>query len=452
MLVFDTETTTDATQRLLFGSYRFIDRANCLEEGLFYPEDLRPQELALLSEYVERHWADTVKKTSLKLLTLREFRKKFYGAAYKARCLVVGFNLPFDLSRLGFDVAAARHEFGGGFSLGVWSYTDRAGIEHSDPHRPRITIKHLDSKRALTSFTGRMGADAADLIPENSTNGKPQKGYRFRGHFLDLRTLAFALTDRGHSLKSACEAFGVERGKIATNGHGRISEKYIDYNRRDVEATVALAGKLLTEYDLHPISLQETKAFSPASIGASPDKFHLIAPFESDSAKWLKMRWIDQYSGDLFRIITQPNQNNRQTAWVKTYGDVTAEYEFHPESKCADEYGNPSDRQTVGLLSRRHIRIAEIVPIGKEANRLEEVDAGVVHSADSVYTVYHDPSRDRWTRDILPKLQKIPLSVLIRETGLSRRMLIKARKGHARPHPRNQELITDALRRLGFRV
>ena len=267
MLVFDTETTTDATQRLLFGSYRFIDRGRCAEEGLFYPEDLNPQEFGTLQEYVQSHKADTTKRTALKILTLREFRKLFYSVAYKARSLLVGFNLPFDLSRLGFDVSAARNEFGGGFSLGLWSYVDRTGTEQSDPHRPRITIKHLDSKRALISFTGRKGADTSDLIPEDSTSGKPQKGYRFRGHFLDLRTLTFALTDRGHSLKSACEAFGVERGKIETSGHGKITEEYIDYNRRDVEATVALAGKLLTEYDLHPISLQETKAFSPASIG-----------------------------------------------------------------------------------------------------------------------------------------------------------------------------------------
>src|SRR6185312_14477078 len=81
------------------------------------------------------------------------------------------------------------------------------------------------------------------------------------------KTLAFALTDRGHSLKSACEAFGVEDGKMEVSGHGKITEEYIHYNRRDVAASSQLAEKLLQEYDLHPISLPETKAFSPASIG-----------------------------------------------------------------------------------------------------------------------------------------------------------------------------------------
>ena len=51
-------------------------------------------------------------------------------------------------------------------------------------------------------------------------------GYKFRGHFLDLRTLAFALTDEGYTLESACDAFGVEHGKQSRrapwHNHGRI--------------------------------------------------------------------------------------------------------------------------------------------------------------------------------------------------------------------------------------
>jgi hypothetical protein len=51
--------------------------------------------------------------------------------------------------------------------------------------------------------------------------------------------------------------------------HGIISNKYIRYNRDDVLATSELAIKLLEEYRKHPINLQPTKAYSPASIGKS---------------------------------------------------------------------------------------------------------------------------------------------------------------------------------------
>ena len=74
-------------------------------------------------------------------------------------------------------------------------------------------------------------------------------------------------TARGYSLEQACEAFGVEHGKQRVTRHGIVTPKYIDYNRRDVLATWELAEKLLEEYDKHPIDLQVTKAYSPASIG-----------------------------------------------------------------------------------------------------------------------------------------------------------------------------------------
>jgi hypothetical protein len=40
MFVFDTETRTDRTQRLTFGSYRFIIGRQLAQESLFYGDDL----------------------------------------------------------------------------------------------------------------------------------------------------------------------------------------------------------------------------------------------------------------------------------------------------------------------------------------------------------------------------------------------------------------------------
>jgi hypothetical protein len=91
--------------------------------------------------------------------------------------------------------------------------------------------------------------------------------HRFQGHFLDLRTLAFALTNTGYTLARACEDFDVEHPKQEAELHGVIDPDYITYNRTDVRATAELFTKLITEYHRHPITLQPTKAFSPASIG-----------------------------------------------------------------------------------------------------------------------------------------------------------------------------------------
>src|ERR1700679_3449498 len=105
MFVFDTETTIDATQRLMFGNYRRIVAGRCVEEGLFYADDLPEQDRRVLEAYVSTHHADTANraKRPLHLITRAEFLKKLYRASYKSRCLLVGFNLPFDLSRVAFD-------------------------------------------------------------------------------------------------------------------------------------------------------------------------------------------------------------------------------------------------------------------------------------------------------------------------------------------------------------
>jgi hypothetical protein len=272
MLVVDTETRTDTTQRLTFGGYRFIEDGRCLEEGLFYGDDLPRAERAVLQRYVATHPAETAPDgvAALQLLTRRAFLEKFYQAGYKARALLVAFNWPFDLSRLADGATDARHRFAGGFSFRLWAYADKGTKrERENKYRPRVAVKHIDSKRALIGFTGRREPDAVDLIPDDAEVGETDSRFKFRGHFLDLRTLSFALTDRGHSLKSACKAFGVEHPKQPVATHGRVTPEYIDYNRRDVLATWELADKLLEEYDRHPIALQPTKAFSPASIGKS---------------------------------------------------------------------------------------------------------------------------------------------------------------------------------------
>jgi hypothetical protein len=974
MFVFDTETRIDQTQRLTFGNYRFIVSGRCLEEGLLYADDLPNEERHVLNTYVATHSADTVSEgpSKLRLLSVKEFVDRVYRAAYKGRCLLVGFNLPFDLSRVAFNVTEARGRFAGGFALELWSYKDGSGQERHNPQRPRIAIKHIDSKRALKGFTGSHNPDRVDMIPEGSATGEPEPGFKFRGHLLDPRTLAFALTDRGYSLEAACAAFGVTHGKERAARHGEITEPYIDYNRSDVLATSELAVKLLDEYTKHPIMLQPTKAYSSASIGkaylrgmeiipilgrqpdfpkaylgyaqsaffggrtgahirkisvpvvyvdflsmyptvnslmnlwqfviareiriiehcrdevyaflrkvsarelfnpetwshlagfvrivpdgdilpsrskysvesndwqvavnylhsenddpanglwfslpdvvasvlltrripnivdafrieprgtlpglkpirlrgtievdprnrdffkvaieerkrltkrkdiseserhrldkalkvlanatsygiyaemnrqesdeevnavchgidskgfncrvahpdvpgeycfpplaslitggarlmlallehsvtslgstyamedtdsmaivatergglipcpggphkmkdgrnavkalswkqvdqfskqfaslspydrdaisgsilkieecnyepgtrkrrqlycfaisakryvlflksrkgtpellrknlthvedkwsehglghllnptdpesddrewiaqiwldmisrldektapklrfgnlpavgrisitspavmrplealnngkkyaaqikpfnflltchvkafghptgADPEQFHLIAPYQPDPKQWLKMPWIDQYAGNRYLITTDGQHGSRKAARVKTYDEVAREYEFHPESKCADADGNACEKQTVGLLQRRHVFIDLIKYIGKESNNLEDVDAGLIHSEQSVYTEYPDPRRDKWQMKILPALRTVPLAILTAQTGMSRRALLDLRAGRSRPHAKNLEVLHAVLKTL----
>jgi hypothetical protein len=184
-------------------------------------------------------------------------------------------------------------------------------------------------------------------------------------------------------------------------------------------------------------------------LGTNPERFHLIAPYESNPAQWTRMKWIDQYSGDRYQIVATGEHGTRQAARVKTHGDVLREYEWHPEAKCADTHGQPCGRQTMGLLQRRHVRINQIRYIGKESNSLEEVESGLVHAASDDYTDYPDPRRGEWNR-LQDALQSISLSTFERLAGKSRRLLIDARRRRRQPRAKTRQLLESVARQLGL--
>ncbi len=128
MFVFDAECKINTAQTLTFGSYRYFEHNVCLEEGLFFGDDLSLTDRAKLEAYVKTHAAATDLRRGvrqLRLLSRRDFLEKLYDAGFDARGLIVGFNLPFDLSRLAVDFGNAKDKrFAGGFSLALWDWAD----------------------------------------------------------------------------------------------------------------------------------------------------------------------------------------------------------------------------------------------------------------------------------------------------------------------------------------
>jgi hypothetical protein len=129
---------------------------------------------------------------------------------------------------------------------------------------------------------------------------------------------------------------------------------------------------------------------------------------------------------------------------VKTYRDVLAEYRVHPEAKSLSSDGRPCDRRTVGLLRRRPVTAAYVTHVGKESNRLEEVEAGLVHDPDEVYTEYHDPAHDPWHTLVVPILKQMPRALLQERTGLDRSTITRLRNGHTTPRPEHHDALTRA--------
>ena len=253
VLVFDTETTTGPDQRLLFGAYMWGEwdeagRVIPSEEGVFHADDLDGFDREGFAELMKYAHARDVR-----ILSRREFVDQvFWKVGYMAESLIVGFNLPFDLSSLAVGCGKARGRQRGGFSLVVWDYWDKKeSLFRPNSHRPRVVINHVDSTRSFIRFKS-----GKDISREDYNHGR----------FLDLRTFFHALTGEKSSLRSACEAMNVSNPKGTVEQHGVITSEYIDYCRQDVAATAGLLEALRREFDSYPIDLHPDRAYSPASI------------------------------------------------------------------------------------------------------------------------------------------------------------------------------------------
>jgi hypothetical protein len=257
VLVFDTETTTDRFQNLLVGAFQIHECTGqgyaLICEGLIVGNLLGSDQGSVVELYARRH--------GLRAYSRPEFiREVFIPEIYRLGTLCVGFNLPFDLSRLAVRAVPSRGRALGGFTF---------YLTH-DRNDPPVRIKALDSKRSFISF-------GAPWKP-GRREAKGRKA--FPGWFLDLRTLVCALTGEGHSLQSACAAFEVQHGKVQAERHGVVTEGYLDYNRQDVQATWELFLVAVEEWHRHPFApvptprslerdpgtLLITGAFSPATL------------------------------------------------------------------------------------------------------------------------------------------------------------------------------------------
>ena len=105
VLIFDTETTTDPTQRLRFGTYQVRRKGVLRDSGIFYDtEALADADVETLQEYSSRH--------RLSCMPVAAFIEDiFIRIGYELNAAIVGFNLPFDISRLAIGHSYVRLTF-----------------------------------------------------------------------------------------------------------------------------------------------------------------------------------------------------------------------------------------------------------------------------------------------------------------------------------------------------
>ena len=257
-LVFDCETTIDPRQRLKFGFYQIRNGKSLHQEGIFYD----PAAITTVDETQLRLYAQL---RNLKLITIAVFRSQvFLKYGYKLGGTIVGFNLPFDLSRIAINHGPSRRSMRGGFSFEITRNIDD----------PRVRVKHLNPKAALIDFAR----------PDNQANGRGMRNRglkvpAFRGHFVDLKTAAAALLSRRGSLDSLASHLVTPTQKHKTDEHGSLTGAYLDYGRADVQVTWECYQELNRRFHEHGLRRSIARLLSEASIGKAYLQEMGIRPF-----------------------------------------------------------------------------------------------------------------------------------------------------------------------------
>jgi hypothetical protein len=268
-LVFDTETRITADQSLTFGVYRLCaladNRYTITEEGIFHADDLLATERKALHAYIRTAVSDVTSfPPRFPLYSRSEFIKKVFWPEIKHNgALICGLNLPFDLARLALAWSKGENNE---WSLTMSQYSN--GTENRN--YPRVLITPIDSKKAFIKLA------------------KPWKPSEWKNdgnaHFLDLRTLGWALFNQSFSLKTLCEQLKAEHQKTEHEPTGEVTREEIEYARQDVRCTVDALNALKQEFDRHPIDLKPYNAYSPASVAkAYLDQMGILTPAEKFS-------------------------------------------------------------------------------------------------------------------------------------------------------------------------
>ena len=207
------------------------------------------------------------------MLTREQFVDEIlYGSGRDVGAQIVGFNLPFDISRLAIDHDSARRSMRGGFSFKL---SEKEG-------RANVAVKHLSQKAALIRFTGEKpekAEDEADEIDPDAPHESEVPADPDRGYFVDVKTLAAALTSSSHSLASLSELLDVPTKKTDSEEHGGpLTPEYVRYGLRDVQTTWECFDALAQRFA--SFGLDETgpyDLYSEASLGKAYLKTMKIA-------------------------------------------------------------------------------------------------------------------------------------------------------------------------------
>jgi hypothetical protein len=239
LFVFDTETVE---HRLTFGAFEEWRRRKLVTRAVFYADAL-PTEDPVKFERLRR----ICEALDVRLVSLEFVFQQYIWQIRDHGGAVACFNAPYDLSRIADGWHSATK-------------TDRPGSRYCNG------IALTRSFLVYDEATGEVGRIERAFVRIKRDDRHHVRYDLKRGKVPDLATLAFALTDRNHSLKSACRAFGVPFEDRPGAHSGEIQPENVAGCLYDVAESSELLWALAKEYERHPISLPPDKAQSGAAL------------------------------------------------------------------------------------------------------------------------------------------------------------------------------------------
>lgn len=296
VFVFDTETTTDIYQNLIFGSFLIVDNKKEVTKGLFYADTLPDTQEGFYNELKKYS-----EKYKINLMSAQEFLDNyFFPECYDKETPCIGFNPAFDLSRIANGCVNNETKKPKKEPIKL-SYSGKNGEFFG------IQIQRFGLGEKITWYARK---HLVDTIIKDKKTGAVKVGKRWKnvtneegrkkGVFLDVGHLFSVLYGSGtekFSLEYVSKKLGVENPKTKVEVHGIVTEDYIDYNINDVRATYECFLKIMEYKDFMGVkTLRPEEIYSSASLGKHLYKEMNFTPFLEKNPNYPKERLGQIYS------------------------------------------------------------------------------------------------------------------------------------------------------------
>jgi hypothetical protein len=244
-IVFDTETTTDEVQRLRFGAFLYgkcssQGEIEILSKGLFLAD-----EPALGDDNADAVMQDYAKANDLEYMNCQQFcDRHLWKHGFKGKATIIGFNLPFDISRIAIQAVESRRK-DSDFSFRI--FRDKNMEEYK--MRPSIRIKKLGPKKQSI----RWGADQEKRWSD--------------GEFVDVNQLVTAhCGGSSFTLANAAKLYGTVHRKTDADYAGPVNDEYLGYCVNDTIVTLELYQAALRQHLERDTGVAPSRVFSTASL------------------------------------------------------------------------------------------------------------------------------------------------------------------------------------------